>query len=156
MAISLGFLLRVLGGTVVLNIMPTSWILICSALLALFLAFSKRRYELALFEHSGNNHRPVLMHYSQYYLDQMISIISASTLIAYILYTISDDTVERLGSKKLLLTVPFVLYGIFRYLYLIHKRGLVGSPARVLFNDVQLIVNVFLWALTSVILIYLF
>jgi 4-hydroxybenzoate polyprenyltransferase len=154
MCVAAGFILRVLGGAVAVSIQPTPWILICTALLALFLAFGKRRHELVNLERKSNTHRGVLEHYSPYYLDQMIAVVTASTLMSYILYTISDETVQRFGSTKLLLTVPFVVYGIFRYLYLIHKKGVGGDPTNTLINDLPLIINVALWAVCSSVLVY--
>lgn len=155
MFIASGFLFRVLGGAVAISVQLTSWLLISSALLALFLGFSKRRHELVILEEDGNTHRRVLMHYSPYYLDQMIAVVTASTVMTYILYTISDETVQRFGSNKLLLTVPFVFYGIFRYLYLVHKKGVGGDPTIALVNDIPLIINVVLWAVCASILIYI-
>lgn len=154
MSIAFGFVLRVLGGAITISVQPTSWIIICSALLALFLGFSKRRHELVILEENGNVHRKVLVHYSPYYLDQMISVVAASTVMSYILYTISAETVQRFGSTKLLLTVPFVFYGIFRYYYLVHKKGVGGDPTIALINDTPLIINVILWAVCASILIY--
>jgi 4-hydroxybenzoate polyprenyltransferase len=154
MAIAAGFLLRVLGGAFAISVQPTDWLLICGALLALFLGFGKRRNELVRLEDGGNSHRKVLQHYSPYYLDQMIAVVTASTVMSYILYTISYETVQRFGSTKLLLTSPFVCYGIFRYLYLIHKKGQGGDPANSFMSDVSLIVNVVLWAFSAAILIY--
>jgi 4-hydroxybenzoate polyprenyltransferase len=154
MAIATGFILRVEGGAVAISIQPTHWLLICTALLALFLGFGKRRHELAALENNCNGHRKVLQHYSPYFLDQMISVVTASTVLSYILYTISEETVRRFGSGKLLLTVPFVLYGIFRYLFLIHKKGSGGDPTNTLMHDLPSLINIFSWAVSAAILIY--
>lgn len=154
MAIASGFLLRILGGAVVISVRPTAWILVCSSLLALFLALSKRRHEVVLLEKRGNAHRRVLQHYTPLYLDQAISIVMTATLMSYILYTISEETVERFGSTKLLLTTPFVCYGMLRYLYLIHKSAIGGNPGSALLRDFPLLISVILWASFVLVLIY--
>jgi 4-hydroxybenzoate polyprenyltransferase len=154
MTIAAGFILRVEGGAVAISIQPTHWLLICTALLALFLGFSKRRHELVILENNCNEHRKVLQHYSPYFLDQMIAVVTASTVLSYILYTISEETVRRFGSSKLLLTVPFVFYGIFRYLFLIHKKGSGGDPTNTLMHDFPSLINIFAWAVCAAILIY--
>ncbi len=152
MVISFGFILRVLGGAVVINVPPTPWLLMCTMLLALFLGFAKRRHELVQLD-DANSHRKVLMHYSPYFLDQMIMIVTASTVMSYALYTISADTVEHIGSNHLLYTIPFVLYGIFRYLYLVHLKEGGGSPTRILLTDRPLAVNILLWLVTCVLIL---
>ncbi len=154
MAIAFGYVLRVLAGAVVVNLPVSEWLLICTLLLSLFLGFGKRRHELTLLESTANDHRAVLEHYSPYFLDQMIIIVTALTIMSYVLYTVSEETVQKFGTKHLLFTVPFVLYGIFRYLYLVHKREEGGNPTKTLFTDVPLLVGVFLWIGLSVLIIY--
>ncbi|MDH7514872.1 MAG: decaprenyl-phosphate phosphoribosyltransferase [Bacteroidota bacterium] len=153
MAISASFLLRIVGGACAIHVPLSEWLLICASLLALFLGFSKRRHELTLLEANATAHRPVLEEYNTYFLDQMISLVTASTLIGYILYTVSPDTVEKFGSKNLLWTVPFVLYGLFRYLYLVHQKKTGGDPTAELLTDWPLLLNVFLWAVSVMIVI---
>ncbi|MFN3533669.1 MAG: decaprenyl-phosphate phosphoribosyltransferase [Candidatus Brocadia sp.] len=153
-SIAAGFVLRVLGGAVIISVTASQWLILCTILLALFLGFSKRRHELVLLEDCASNHRKVLEHYSPYFLDQMIAVVSASTVICYALYTMSKDTVEKLGTSKLIYTIPFVLYGIFRYLYLVHQKEKGGSPAEVMFTDKPLIINVILWAISVIAFIY--
>ena len=155
MAVALGFLLRVWAGTVVINVETSHWILICTFLLSLFLAFGKRRHELILLESEASTHRGVLVHYSPYFLDQMISVVTAGTLICYTLYTLSEDTVVRVGSRNLLFSVPFVMYGIFRYLYLIHERKGGGDPTQVLLTDISLLSAVVGWLAVVGIVLYL-
>ena len=155
MAVALGFLLRVLAGTVVINVQTSHWILICTFLLSLFLAFGKRRHELILLENEASTHRGVLVHYSPYFLDQMISVVTAGTLICYTLYTLSEDTVAHVGSRNLLFSVPFVMYGIFRYLYLIHERKGGGDPTQVLLTDISLLAAVVCWLAVVGIVLYL-
>ena len=153
--IASGFVLRVLGGAVVISVAASQWLILCAILLSLFLGFSKRRHELVLLEDNATGHRKVLEHYSPYFLDQMISVVTASTLICYALYTMSKDTIEKLGTSKLIYTIPFVLYGIFRYLYLVHQKEKGGSPTKVVFTDKPMIINISLWVIASVIFIYI-
>ena len=154
MTIAASFVLRIVAGAVVIDVPISEWLLICTSLLALFLGFSKRRHEITILEEDAHIHRPVLLEYSTYFLDQMISLVTASTLIGYILYTVDDDTVAKFGSKALLYTTPFVLYGLFRYYYLVHQRKTGGDPTAELFTDIPLLVNVLLWGATVVLILY--
>jgi 4-hydroxybenzoate polyprenyltransferase len=154
LTISAGFVLRAVAGAVALAVPISSWLLVCTTLLALFLALSKRRHELTMLGDQATWHRRILQEYSPYLLDQMISVVTASTLIAYSVYATSPDTAQRLGSPRLGLTIPFVLYGIFRYLYLVHQKRGGGSPAAMLLNDRPLLACVGLWAFTVVVLLY--
>ncbi len=153
-SIAAGFVLRVLGGAVIISVTASQWLILCTILLALFLGFSKRRHELVLLEGGAAEHRSVLEHYNAYFLDQMISVVTASTVICYALYTMSKDTVEKLGTSKLIYTIPFVLYGIFRYLYLVHQKENGGSPTEIMFTDKPMIINVSLWVITVIVFIY--
>jgi len=152
--IAAGFLIRVVAGGVAIEVSLSSWLLICTILLSLFLAMSKRRHEIILLEENASNHRPILAHYNPYLLDQMIAVVTASTLISYCLYTISEETVAKFQTKNLIFTVPFVLYGIFRYLYLIHQRYEGGSPEALIIKDKPLLVDIFLWIVSVVIILY--
>lgn len=154
MSIAMSFILRIVAGAFAINVPLSEWLLICTSLLALFLGFSKRRHELTLLEDNAKSHRRVLLEYSPYFLDQMISLVTASTLICYILYTLDAETIRKFGSKNLLFTVPFVLYGLFRYLYLVHQRKTGGDPTAELLTDKPLLLNVFLWGLTVTLVIY--
>lgn len=149
-----GFILRVLAGAVVIEVEISKWLLICTGLIALFLGFSKRRYELILLGDEAYKHREVLTEYSPYFLDQMISVVTASTLIAYTLYTLSPETINKFGTDNLIFTIPFVLYGIFRYLYLIHQKAEGGNPTKLLLTDIPLLINLALWGLTAIVIIY--
>jgi len=153
--ISAGFFLRVIAGGIVIAVPLSSWLLICTILLALFLAMSKRRHELILLESGASAHRPILEEYSPYLLDQMISVVTASTLIAYCLYTISEETIAKFGTRNLVFTTPFVLYGIFRYLYLIHQKKEGGSPEELILKDKPLLINIVLWLFTIGVILYL-
>ncbi len=155
LTIAAGFVLRAAAGAVVIGVPISHWLLVDTTLLALFLALSKRRHELVLLADGATGHRPILGEYSPYLLDQMISVVTASTLVAYIFYCISPETVQKFGTDMLGLTIPFPLYGIFRYLYLVHRREGGGSPSQMLLNDRPLLVCVALWVLAVVVIVYL-
>ncbi len=152
--IAFGFLLRVQAGSIVIDVAPSLWLLVCTFLLALFLGLAKRRHELVMLEGTAKRHRHVLTEYSAYLLDQMIAVVTASTLLAYILYTISEETMKRFGTTHLVITVPFVVYGIFRYLYLVHQKQQGGDPENVFVNDTPFLVNVLLWGIAVGIILY--
>ncbi len=154
MVIALGFVLRVVSGALVIQVEISSWLLLCTILLALFLALSKRRHELTILDKQATEHRKILREYSPYFLDQMIAVVTASTLMAYALYTMSAETIAKFNTPYLNLTVPFVLYGIFRYLYLVHQKGKGGSPTTIMLTDVPLIINVVLWLITVEVILY--
>jgi len=154
LTLSAGFVLRAVAGAVAIGVPISHWLLVCSTLLALFIGLSKRRHELTLLSDGAAGHRPILQEYSPYLLDQMISVVTAATLIAYSVYTISSETAERLGSDRLGLTIPFVLYGIFRYLYLVHRRDGGGSPSELLLTDRPLLVCVALWVTAVALVLY--
>ncbi len=149
-----GFVLRALAGVVVLGIDFSDWLLLCTSLLALFLTFGKRRAELRELEAGAIGHRPILSEYSPELLDQMIAVVTASTLMAYALYTMATETHVRLGTARLPLTIPFVLYGIFRYLYLLYRRDLGGNPSEHLLTDLALLVDVALWGAAVIVILY--
>jgi 4-hydroxybenzoate polyprenyltransferase len=154
LTIALGFVLRAVAGAVAVDVEISHWLLVCTILLALFISLSKRRHELLLLADDAASHRPILGEYTPYLLDQMIAVVTASTLIAYVFYTISPETEQKFSTHWLGLTVPFPLYGIFRYLYLVHQREGGGSPADLLLTDRPLLVCVTLWALSVVLIIY--
>lgn len=145
--IAAGFMLRILAGTLGIGIAPSHWLLVCGLMLTLFLGFAKRRAELnALMEESGN-HRPVLDQYTAPMLDQFITLAAGATVIAYSLYTVSEETIALHGTPWLILTVPCVAYGLLRYLYRLHRAGGGGDPARELLNDPHLLGVFILWLL---------
>src|SRR5690606_27458944 len=117
-----GFVLRAVAGALAVSVSISQWLLVCTTLLALFLALAKRRHELTLLGEGAVGHRRILQEYSPYLLDQMVAVVTASTLIACAMYATSAETAARLGTHRLGLTIPFVLYGIFRYLYLVHQK----------------------------------
>jgi 4-hydroxybenzoate polyprenyltransferase len=147
--IAAGFVLRAVAGAMVLDITITPWLVICMGLLALFLGLSKRRAELVLLQDGAAGHRRILDEYSLPLLDQMISIIIAATLIAYTLFTATAPTLPHQPFPVMMVTVPLVVYAIFRYLYLMHRQGGGGSAADLVLRDVPLAVSILLWGLTS-------
>jgi 4-hydroxybenzoate polyprenyltransferase len=154
LTIAAGFVLRAVAGAVAVSVPISHWLLVCTTLLALFLALSKRRHELTLLHEGATEHRRILMEYTPYLLDQMIGVVTASTLVAYAIYATSTETAERLGTDRLGLTIPFVLYGIFRYLYLVHQKRGGGSPAAMLLADRPLLLCVALWGASVVLILY--
>jgi len=154
LTIAIGFVLRAAGGAVAVHVQMSHWLFVCTILLALFLALAKRRHEIVLLAGGATSHRPILGEYTAYLLDQMIGVVTASTLIAYVFYTISPETQAKFGTPWLGLTIPFPLYGIFRYLYLVHQREGGGSPADLLLTDRPLLGCVALWALVVALIIY--
>jgi len=154
LTVAAGFALRAAAGAAAIHVPISHWLIVCTTLLALFIALSKRRHELTLLTDTATDHRPILGDYTPYLLDQMISVVTASTVIAYAFYTISPETTARFGTDLLSLTIPFPLYGIFRYLYLVHRRDQGGSPAELVVNDRPLLICVALWALSVILIIY--
>jgi 4-hydroxybenzoate polyprenyltransferase len=154
LTIAIGFVLRAVAGAVVVNVDISHWLLVCTILLALFISLVKRRHELVLLAGGATSHRPILGEYSPYLLDQMIAVVTASTLVSYVISTVSPETVQKYHTDYLGLTVVFPLYGIFRYLYLVHQKEGGGSPADMLLNDRPLLVCVALWAASVAAIIY--
>jgi 4-hydroxybenzoate polyprenyltransferase len=154
LAIAAGFVLRVLAGGVAINVPISGWLFLCALLLAVFLGLAKRRQELVSLGPEAPEHRASLGDYSLPLLDQLLSTVAGMAVLAYGLYTVSPETVAKVGSDRLKWTLPFVLYGIFRYLFLVHRRDVTGSPERVLFTDVPTLVNLLLYAVTVLVLLY--
>jgi 4-hydroxybenzoate polyprenyltransferase len=154
MIVSVGFVLRVEAGGYAIGVEISTWLLLCTFLLALFLAFSKRRHELVLLADDASVQRPVLTHYSPAFLDQMINVVTASTVVSYALYAISAETVDRFGTRALIYTIPFVLFGIFRYLYLIYQRPERLNPTEAVVRDAPSVLNILLWGLVVLATIY--
>jgi 4-hydroxybenzoate polyprenyltransferase len=154
MAIGISFVLRAFAGAVAIEVPASKWLLINALLLALFLAFGKRRHELVYLEEGATAHRKILSRYSPYLLDQLIGVVTASVVVVYMLYTFSIEVSEKLGTENLFITIPFVIYGIFRYLYLIHKEERGGSPTTVLISDAPILIDVVAWLLTVIVVLY--
>ncbi len=155
LAVAAGYVLRAAAGATAIGVVISEWLLICTILLALFLVLSKRRQELVGLAEAAPDQRPILGEYSSYLLDQMIAVVTASTLMSYALYTISARTVEEVGSNWLMYTIPFVIYGIFRYLYLVHQKSQGEAPDRVLLTDTPLMMNVLLYTIAVLVILYL-
>jgi 4-hydroxybenzoate polyprenyltransferase len=152
--IGVGFVIRVIVGCIAVDVVPSVWIVLCTFLLALFLGFGKRRHEVLLLEAGMQGHREVLASYGIAFLDQMITVVSALTITCYIMFTVWPDTVERHGTTNLVYTVPLVLYGLFRYDYLIYRLEDGGNPTDHLLTDRPLIVTLAVWAVTCAAILY--
>jgi 4-hydroxybenzoate polyprenyltransferase len=152
--IAAGFVLRVVGGAVAVQVEISHWLLVCTTLLALFLGFCKRRQEVLSLGNAADRHRQVLAEYDLRFLDMMISIVTAATVMSYALYTVSEETVRKFQTDGLLATLPFVMYGIFRYLYLVYHKELGGDPTQQILTDKPLILNLALWTLAVGIILY--
>jgi 4-hydroxybenzoate polyprenyltransferase len=153
LAVASGFVLRALAGAVAVGVSFSHWLLILTLLLALFLALGKRRAELIVLGAHAPDHRRTLAYYSPALLDQLLGIVTASTLLAYAFYTISAETIAKFGNDWLLLTFPFPLYGLFRYLHLVQQGG-GGDPAEHLFSDGPLLLCVGLWGIAVILIVY--
>ncbi len=151
---AVGFALRAIAGTFVIHVAISPWLFVCTLLLALFMALAKRRHELMFLEGGGISHRSVLGKYTETLLDQMIAVATSATVIAYCLYTIAPETTAKFGTHYLIATFPFVLYAVYRYLYLVYRKDLGGAPERALLSDVPLLVDIGLWFATVVAVLY--
>jgi 4-hydroxybenzoate polyprenyltransferase len=147
--ISAGFMLRILSGTVGLGIPPSKWLLLCGMMITLFLGFAKRRAEILALTHHKEEHRQVLRHYGPIFLDELIGICATGVIISYSLYTMSADTIRIHQTENLIYTIPFVIYGLFRYLFLLHHTHQGGDPSNDLIKDPHIIVSVIGWALMT-------
>ena len=154
LTVAAGFVLRAVAGAVAVDVEISGWLLICTILIALFLALGKRRHEYRSLTGASAAHRPILADYSEGFLDQMISVVTASTVTTYALYTMSPETVAKFHTRLLPLTLPFVLYGIFRYLYLLYRRDLGGNPSDLLVTDRGLLLDALLWMVATLAIIY--
>jgi len=154
LVVAMGFVLRAVAGALAIGVAISGWLLICTILLALFLALGKRRHEVLTLGEGAARHRPTLAEYSPGLLDQMIAVVTASTVTAYALYTMSPETVAKFHTQLLPATLPFVLYGIFRYLYLLYHRRIGGNPSEIVVRDRALLVNALLWLATVLLIIY--
>jgi len=153
--IAAGFMMRVLGGAYAIDVQVSSWIVLCTLFIALFLGFAKRRGEIVLSDTKGAvSERKVLVAYQVGFVDQMLTIAAAGTVISYALYTVANRTLEVLGTDKMIYTTVFVLYGMFRYLYLIHTSGATENPTNAVTADPTIVVTGILWIISCILLIY--
>jgi 4-hydroxybenzoate polyprenyltransferase len=155
LVVASGFVIRAVAGGLAIEVEISSWLLMCTMLLALFVVLGKRRHEILLLGENAASHRGVLHEYNTVFLDQMIAVVTASTLVSYSFYTISAETVEKFGTENLKYTILFVLYGIFRYLYIIYRKEAGGRPEKDIFTDIPTLVNLLLWGATAVIILYM-
>ena len=155
LVIAFGFILRVVAGGVAIQVPISEWLFLCTFLLSLFLALSKRRHELVLLGGDTSGHRKTLAEYTTNLLDQMIAVVTSSTVMAYSLYTLAPRTRIEV-SPRMYYSIPFVLYGIFRYLYLVHRKDEGGEPGRTLFADRPLLVDVLLWVIAIILILLIF
>jgi 4-hydroxybenzoate polyprenyltransferase len=149
MIITFGFVLRVEAGSVSTNIPISPWLILCTILLSLFLALNKRKSELITLKNKSGSHRKILEEYSIEFIDSMLTIVTPSILMAYCLYTFSS-----VQSKSMMLTIPFVLYGIFRYQYLMYKKNIGGKPEDIFTKDIPFLINIVLWIISVLVIIY--
>jgi 4-hydroxybenzoate polyprenyltransferase len=154
MTIAAGFVLRVVGGAIAIDVTPSHWLLVCAFLLALYLAFTKRRQELLLLSDEARQHRRVLGEYTVEYLEQTNSVILAVVIVCYALYTVAPETIARFGTDKLIYSTIFVLYGLLRYTSLIRDPNKGGNPSKLLLEDTPLIVTIIGWLIYNTLIIY--
>jgi 4-hydroxybenzoate polyprenyltransferase len=154
LTLAMGFVLRALAGGFAIQAPVTEWLLVLTLLLALFLALAKRRHEITSLGEGASSHRAILAEYSPYLIDQMTSVVTASVVTAYAFYTLSPETVLKFGTAKLSWTLPLVLYGIFRYLYLVHQKDRGDSPTDMLLTDRPLLATVALWVALVIAIVY--
>lgn len=153
--IASGFVLRAISGAVLIDVTISEWLIICTSMVALLVGFGKRRHELMLLRSAASTHRKNLGEYSVHFLDSIMAICAGAALITYALYTRDDETVARVGSQWMLITIPFVVYGVFRYLFLIHQRDAGGDPVKILFRDRPTVLNLLLWLIAASLVVYL-
>ena len=154
LTIAIGFVLRAVAGAVVIDVPISQWLLVCTLLLALFLGLTKRRQEVKALGADAMRHRSTLSRYTPQLLDQLITVVAAATLVSYAVYTTGADTVEKFGTELLTLTIPFPVYGVLRYLVLVHDTASGTGPSDILLRDGPLVVCVAGWALSVAIIIY--
>jgi len=153
MTIAAGFVLRILGGSTAISVAPSHWLVLCTIMISLFLGFTKRRAELVATEVSKGPSRMVLQDYSVAFLDQMIAVVTGATIICYALYTVDNRTIEVFGSRAMLLTVPSVIYGMFRYLYVTYYLHQAEDPTRAVMSDIPTVVNLVIWIVICVMVV---
>lgn len=152
--IAIGFVLRAYAGGVAIDVVVSPWLVFITFVLALLIALARRRHELIALGAAAINHREPLGEYSVKLIDQMLSIVAGATLVGYMIYTASPEVAQKLGTQHLFLTVPFVAFGILRYLYLVNERNEGGDPARLLLRDRPLLISILLWIITDILLLY--
>jgi 4-hydroxybenzoate polyprenyltransferase len=153
LTIAFGFVLRIAGGGMAISVTPSYWLVLCTVMISIFLGFTKRRVELLALDSEKNNTRPVLKDYSIAFLDQVIPMVTGATILAYALYTVDAHTQMVLGTRAMLLTLPFVIYGLLRYIYIIYHLKQGADPVETLTRDIPTIINLLLWIVTSLLVV---
>lgn len=154
MSISIGFVLRAIAGAVIVNVRFSHWLILCTFMLSLFWGFSKRRGELILLEDDAESHRKILKEYSVQFLDLMMGISSTMTLMSYTLYTVSPETKEHLGTDKIYLTIPIVVYAVFRSLYITYIKNMSHNPTKAILSDISVLISGIVWIIFILYLMY--
>jgi len=154
MSISIGFVIRAIAGAIIVNVKFSHWLLLCTFMLSLFWGFSKRRGELILLENDAGSHRKILREYSVNFLDLMMGISSTMTLMSYVLYTVSPETKEHLGTDKMFVTIPIVVYAIFRSLYITYIKNMGHNPTKAILTDLSVLISGVLWIILILFLMY--
>jgi 4-hydroxybenzoate polyprenyltransferase len=153
--VAAGFVLRVVGGGTAVGVVPTSWLVSATFLLALFLSLAKRRNELVLLARGSGEHRPVLESYTVELVDEYLRVVTPVTLVTYLLYTLEESTVARFGTRHLYATGLFVAFGLFRYLYLVHRKGQGGDPVEIALRDMPIVATIIAWVGAFAAIVYL-
>lgn len=155
MCIAAGFVLRVASGAVLINVVLSEWVIMCTLLLSLLLGFGKRQEEISTLEDEAACHRKVLREYNQGFLERIPYALVSATMLCYMLYSVSSETVNRFGTKNLIYTSPFVIYGLMRYVYIAYEKEKGADPTQVLFHDFPTVLNIFAWLLAVGLIIYI-
>lgn len=151
--VALGYVLRAVAGAMVIDVEISSWLLLCTLLLALFLVLSKRRTEIVTLGENAIKHRKILVHYPVSLLNQMIAIVTSACIVSYCLYTLAPETVTKFNTRNLIFTVPFVIYGVFRYLYITYSKLKADVPEKIMLTDVPLQICLVLWVVSCILIL---
>lgn len=154
MCIATGFVLRVISGAVLIGVGFSEWVVMCAFLLSLFLGFGKRQEEISILKSEAIYHRKVLNDYDRNFLQRIPYVLTSSTILCYMLYAISNEAVRKFGTKNLIYTTPFVIYGLFRYIYIAFEKKHGADPTQVLFQDLPTLLNIVLWIIAVGLIIY--